>query len=159
MVLQIESQLKQQCNLPVVYCSSYDALEKFVNDVSCYEPQTREELLDDMKITGDDILTIDECLELLHLAHSYSADELKQKYSMLCSIKLESSSSINVLENAVKVDEFELASEALSIVRQNITHLIQDRDELELLPNAIAAMLDMQINTEQIQKHQCLALG
>jgi hypothetical protein len=52
-------------------------MEKMVNDASCYSPQTRQQLVNDLSITGEDALSLNESLDLLHLAHIYAAKELE----------------------------------------------------------------------------------
>ena len=116
-----------------------------MNDASCYEAQSQQQLVDDLSMTGEDMLTIDECLELLHLAQKYSAAELKKKYSVLCALKLDSKSSLRVFESGVKSEDLELALLALQLVRERLSFIIDNEREhyLELLPNIITAMLEL----------------
>jgi hypothetical protein len=140
--MQIEGQLKQN-TLPIIRGSSYELLEKLINDASCYEPQTQQELFDDMNISGDDALSIEECLELLHLAHTYSAVILKQKYSMLCSFKLHSGSEIKALEGGIKSDDPKLALVAFRLVCDNLIEFIREKGMLESLPKIFTALLEL----------------
>lgn len=115
-----------------------------MNDASCYEAQTRQQVVDEMYATGDDALDIDECLELLYFAHMYSANELKQKYSILCSIKVDEISALSALEGAVKSECFELALDAFRLVRNNMIHFIREEHKLlETFPKVITALLDL----------------
>lgn len=114
-----------------------------MNDASCYEPQSQQQLVDDFPFTGEDILTIDECLELLYLAHTYSAPELKKKYSMLCALKLDPDCSIRVFDGAVRSEDIELALIVFRLFRERWNVLLVNDNERDSLPKIIAAMLEL----------------
>lgn len=117
-----------------------------MNDASCYEPQTREQLVNNLGMTGEDALSLNDSLDLLHLAHIWAASELKSKYSILCSVKLEPSLAVTALEGAVKSDDRALALDAFRLVRTNMAEFVENMDVLESLPKIITAVLELTFN-------------
>ena len=119
-------------------------MEKLLDDVSSYEPFTREQILDEMQITGDDNLSIDECLELLDLAHTYGAVELKVKYSTLCSSKVDPNNSLRVLEKSIKSDDFHLAEKAFQTIVSNLECILEsfrNNGDLKVLSKILASFI------------------
>ena len=132
--------------LPVIYGASYQVMEKMLDDVSSFESSTREHIIDEMSITGDDDLSIHECVQLLELAHTYGASKLKEKYSVLCSIKMGPTNALTVLECAIKSDDTTLSKAAFSKVHQNMFTVLQNAKksgELELLSTLIASFIEI----------------